>query len=322
MMLLCRMLASLKLTMAALFFLAVGVLYAYLTAQHTTLALVLPLLLLSLNLLAAIVSNRVFRKSGPLLVFHLALLSLILLVALGRLSYLKGRVELAQGEEFDGQLTVTEAGPWHLYRLDKIHFVNDGFDIAYDVGLQRGKTSNRVRVLEPGGVERQQEIGDHIPLVQSGYRFYTTPNKGFAPAFLWYPADGGEPVLGTVHLPPYPAHEYEQSSEWQLPGMPLKLWTMLQFDELLLDPDRPTAFRLPHQHKVVVRYGDIRRELQPGDGLDLPGGRLVYQGLRTWMGYTVFYDWTIHWLLLACLVAVGSLGWHFWNKFAARPWNA
>jgi hypothetical protein len=44
--------------------------------------------------------------------------------------------------------------------------------------------------------------------------------------------------------------------------------------------------------------------------------------LRTWMGYTVFYDWTIHWMLVVCMVAVGALGGYFWRKFAAKPWNA
>jgi cytochrome c biogenesis protein len=39
------------------------------------------------------------------------------------------------------------------------------------------------------------------------------------------------------------------------------------------------------------------------------------------MGYLVFYDWTIPWMLSACVVAVLSMGWHFWRKFAAKPWN-
>ena len=64
----------------------------------------------------------------------------------------------------------------------------------------------------------------------------------------------------------------------------------------------------------------LRYELHPGQSLDLAGGRLTYKELRTWMGYTVFYDWTLPWLFAAGLIAVLSLGWHYWRKFATRPW--
>jgi cytochrome c biogenesis protein len=317
----CRAMASLKLTLAALFFFAGGVLYAYLSGVHTTLVLVPPLLLLSLNLLAAVLTNAAFRRSGPLLLFHLALIAVILLIAAGRLSYLKGHVELSEGEEFDGRLTEVESGPWHWSKLDQVHFTNDGFSIRYAPGLRRESTRNAIRYLDAGGNEMRTEIGDQTPLVLHGYRFYTSPNKGFAPTFIWYPAAGGEPLLGTVHMPSYPIHEYRQAREWQLPGTALKVWTMLQFDEIILDPEKPSAFRLPQNYRLIVRVGELRRELRPGQTLELPQGRLIYQGLRSWMGYTVFYDWTIHWLLATCLVAVGALGWYFWNKFAAHPWD-
>jgi hypothetical protein len=315
-------LASLKLTLAALVFFAGGILYAYLSGEHTTLALVLPLALLSLNLMAAVTTNPVFRRSGPLLLFHLALVAIILLVAAGRLSYLKGHVELAEGEEFSGIMTEVDAGPWHRSNLDKLRFFNDGFKISYEQGVQRGKTRNAVRYHDIDGHEQHMEIGDQVPLVLNGYRFYTSPNKGFAPAFLWHPASGGEPMLGTVHLPSYPINEYNQAREWSLPGTDLKVWTALQFNEILLDPEVPSEFKLPQRYRLIVRIGELRRELQPGEAIELPQGRLVYGGLRTWMGYTVFYDWTIHWLLAACGLAVGALAWHFWRKFAARPWDA
>lgn len=316
-----RTLASLRLTLLALCFFAVGILYVYLGGMHATVALVLPLSLLSLNLLAAVLIYPAFRQSGALLLFHLALLGIILLIAAGRLSYLKGHVELSEGEEFAGQLTEFESGPWHPSGLERLRFTNEGFSIAYDPGLQRRMTRNAIHYIDTDGREQNVEIGDQIPLILSGYRFYTSSNKGFAPTFMWYPATGGEPLLGTVHMPSYPVHEYRQAREWPLPGTALKVWTMLRFDEIILDPAKPSEFRLPDRHKVIVRVGALRRELQPGEAIELPEGRLVYEGLRTWMGYTVFYDWTIHWLLATCLVAVGALGWYFWNKFAAHPWD-
>lgn len=316
-----RAMASLRLTLVGLVLLALGVVYAYVFNQHATLALVLPLLLLSINLLVAVATRPIFRQSGSLLLFHLALISIVLLLAVGRLTYLKGHVELTQGQEFAGVLTGVDAGVWHRSALDQVRFSNEGFAIEYNTGLQRGVTSNQVSYVDAEGRAQRAEIGDQTPLVLHGYRFYTSHNKGFAPTFSWHPVRGGAPILGAVHLPSYPINEYSQSREWTLPGTGLKLWTMLQFDEVILDPARPSEFRLPQYHHVVVRLGDSRIELQPGGVMTVPEGRLVYEGLRSWMGYTVFYDWTIYWLLAACLLAIAAMAWYYSVKFYAKPWN-
>lgn len=318
------MLGSLKLTLVILAALGVGVIVAYQSETKTTWALVLPLSLCAVNLLAAIASNPVFRRQMPLLVFHLALLAIILLVAVGRLTYLKGHLELVEGQEFDGVLTARESGPWHLDRLSQVRFANLGYTIAYAPGVRRGATQNRVIYRDSAGLRREAMIGDNVPLVLSGYRLYTSFNKGFSPTFMWYPAavaSGTPPLFGAVHLPGYPLHEYRQAMEWVLPGTEIKAWTMLQFDEIILDPDKPSDFRLPEKHQLVMRIGAQRWEMVAGESLNLPEGRLEYTGLRAWMGYTVFSDWTITWLLSASLLAVASLGWHFWRKFTARPWN-
>lgn len=315
-------LASLKLTLFILAALGAGILLAYSGRLDGTWALAVPLALFAVNLMAAVATRPVFRRQRALLIFHIGLICIVLLLAAGRLTYLRGTVEVTEGEQFEGALISTDAGPWHRSRLERVRFTNDGFEIAYRPGVRRDKTRNKLRYLDDDGRERAIEIGDQIPLVLHGYRFYTSPNKGFAPTFLWYPAGSTEPMLGSVHLPAYPVHEYAQARDWQLPGAPpVKVWTMLQFDEVILDPQKASEFRLPRDYKVVMRIGELRRELKPGEAIELPQGRLVFDGLRTWMGYTVFYDWTIQPLLLVCLLGVGALGWHFWRKFGARPWN-
>lgn len=317
-----RALASLKLTLVILIALALGVAVAYHSETRTTWALVVPLTLAALNLMAAVVTNGVFRRQSALLAFHLALIAILLLVAAGRLSYLKGQIELTDGEEFNGVPSAAEAGPWHWWRLDRVRFVNQGFDIEYAPGVRRGKTRNALRYIDDDGRAQSAVIGDNDPLVLHGYRIYTSSNKGFAPTFLWQPAKGGAAQFGSVHLPAYPVHEYEQAREWQPPGSAHKVWVMLQFDEVILDPEKPSEFRLPTRHTLVVRVDGQRREIVPGEQVRLPDGVLTYEGLRAWMGYSVFSDWTIHWLLASGFMAVASLAWHFWHKFAARPWNA
>jgi hypothetical protein len=313
--------ASLKLTLIVMIAFAIGILVYYFNWVRSVWTLVVPLAAFAANLGAAVISNPVFRRQPALLTFHLALIAVVLLIGVGRLTSLKGQLELSTGEAFAGQLSQMESGPWHPMGLDRAAFINDGFTIDYSPGVRRDETRNAVSWSDDSGRLQRAVIGDQLPLVRNGYRFYTSSNKGFAPLFTWHPA-GGAPQRGTVHLPAYPMHEYRQALDWQLPGSEITAWVMLQFDETLLDPARSWQFRLPAQHKLIVRIGDDRRELKPGDRYELANGTLRYEGLTTWMGYTVFYDWTLPWLLAACALAVASLAAHFWKKFASHAWDA
>ncbi len=316
-----RTLASLRLTLWLIALLGAGTAFAYLREGARTWPLVAPLLLLALNLLAAVATNGVFRRQIALLVFHLSLIVLLLLVAAGRLTYLNGHAGVTVGTAFDGVLAASERGPWHTGELSKVSFVNKGFTIDYAPGLQRGATRNHVAWADMQGHWHEAEIGDQDPLILENYRFYTTFNKGFAPTFRWLPK-AGEAMYGSVQLPPYPGNQYSQAAEWTPPDSSVPVWVMLDFDETVLDPERHSSFRLPERYKLIVRIGSTRHEMQPGDSIELPDGRLEFDGLRSWMGYRVFYDWTLPWLLAACIVAIASLGVHFWQKFAVKPWDA
>ncbi|UCE32728.1 MAG: hypothetical protein JSW68_07535, partial [Burkholderiales bacterium] len=253
-------------------------------------ALVGPLGLLVLNLGAALVTQPALRRQAALLAFHLGLIAVMVLVVTGRLTYLAGRIEVTSGTAFDGALIDGERGWLHRQQLHRAVFVNDGFEIDYAAGLKRGATRNRVRWTDADGRELSTVIGDHRPLVRAGYRFYTTPNKGFAPVFVWTPAAGARAERGAVHLPSYPVHADEQAHRWRAsPGAP-EIWVMLKIDEVLIDPERAARFRLPQEQSLIVRVADARHTLRPGEQLALPQGTLVYQELRTWMGYRVRYD--------------------------------
>ena len=115
-----RALASLKFTLFGLLALLAGVVASLSGALETTVILALPLMLLALNLVAVLVTNRTFQRQGALLSFHVCLLIVIVLATLGRMTYLKGGGEVTEGTEFTGQLTVVEAGPWHSNRLQNV----------------------------------------------------------------------------------------------------------------------------------------------------------------------------------------------------------
>lgn len=315
--------ASLKLTLVIFVFLGASILLAYFNEVRTSPWLILSLSLLSLNLLAAIATNAYFRRQAPLMIFHLALLSIVILIAIGRLTYFKGRAEVVEGEEFTGQFVEIDAGPWHPLGTEQAHFTNVATRILYAPGPVRLGTENHVAWLDEQGKPQQAVIGDHTPLVRNHYRFYANWNKGFALMFGWRP-NQGEPLLGSVNLPSYPANALTQARQWSLPGSAGPIWAALQFDDQPV-PEAGGEFRLPERYTVVVRQGEQRWELKSDQGVvdvELPGGRLSYLGLRTWMGYQVAWDRTMPWLLAAAICAVLALAWHFWRKFAEQAWNA
>ena len=313
-------LASLKLTLVGLILLGIASMAVYKLEHNAAPWLAAPLLLLGLNLIAAVATNGVFRRNTPLLVFHLALITIVLLAAVGRLTYLKGAAEVTEGEVFAG-LKHSEAGPLHPWRIDRVRFINDGMDIDYTPGPVRVSTVSRVRWLDAQGVERQGVARDNTPLVLLGYHFTVTANKGFAPVLLWQPKVGAE-VAGAVHLPSYPTQAEAQTATWRPSTTTDDIWLMLPINETLIPADKASRFRLPSDQKLVVRQGEGRWELRPGERVQLPQGVLEYLELRTWMGYQVYYDWTVPWLLAASVVAILSMAWHFWSKFASNPWNA
>ena len=286
-------------------------------ARPTFAPLAIALALLAINLAAALVVHPAFRRQLPLLVSHLALLLLVVLVGLGRLYALDGRFELTQGVPWDGTLLDRDAGALHVDRLQRLSFVHHGFEIDYAPGRQRGATRNAVAWRGADGEPQQAVIGDHRPLVLEDHRFYTSPNKGFAPLLRWQSAGGGE-IVGAVHLPSYPSHELSQSRAWPLPDG-REVWVMLDVPDDLIDPKAAARFRLPEAHRLIVRVDEQRAELRPGEGIDLAGGRLVYQELRTWMGYRVAYDPTLPWLVAAAAVAALALALHYALKFRGAP---
>jgi hypothetical protein len=309
---------SLRHTLALL-----GLLIAVVLAHPSAPLLGIVFAALGVNLVAALVVHPLLRRRLPLLIFHVGLLALVLLVGVGRLLHMDGRFELLQGAPFDGQLIEQDAGALYVPRLASSALVNEGFTIDYAAGRRRGATRNTVSWRDDTGVQRRAVIGDHRPLVVDGHRLYTTSNKGFAPVLRWQPS-GGEPVIGAVHLPSYPLHEMRQSQEWTLPDG-RAVWLMLQFDDAPIAPDAPARFRLPSTHTLVLRMGDARVELEPGQAMTIDGGSLVYEGLRTWMGYRVSYQPLLPWLLAASLIAVLALALHYVQALRAprtRPADA
>lgn len=316
-----RRCASMKIAVVVPILIAVGALLANEGLFSHAWGVGVPLLLFAVNVTAALVQHGKLRGDGVLATFHMALLAIVVLAALGRASYFDGWVRLILGNAFDGRPGGYESGPLHAWHLDKVRFVNLGFDHDYAANGNLRGTYNRLLWTDDTGQDREGVIGDDRPLEIQGYRFYTSKNWGFAPVFFWSPHNGqGE--HGAVFLPAYLGNVFRQAMAWDLPGSGLRLWVMLEIEDVLLDPVRRvwTPGLLPEKHHLIVRYKDMRQILAPGEAILFPEGVLRYQFLSSWMGYRIHSDWTVRWMLAACLMAVFSGVWFYGRKFYGKPW--
>ena len=312
-----RMLASTRLTLLGMVLLAVGAGLSYGNPVTTSVwVLVAPLGLLSLNLFAAILVQPRINRRGGLLMFHIGLLSIVVLAALGRLTYYEAHIELLSGESFDpANVIEPRQGPWHMGELDAVEFVQGPYTVEYGSALKRGATRSHVAIPDGSGGWLEEVVGDDTPLVLKGYRFYTSFNKGFAPILSWTPT-GGVPVTGSVHMPAYPLFEYKQDNSWTPPGgNEIKFW--LRLDTGYTEESAWVLDGRQASGVLIVNSGEQRLELHPGDEVALAGGRLRYEALNSWLGYKIFYDPTLKWLFFAAILGVVGLARHYWSKFDA-----
>lgn len=311
--------ASPKLSAAFFLVAAAGAFWASTPGRSATLAMVAPFSLLAINLLAAIATNRRFRTDLPLLVFHLALLAMVVTFVTARLTYFEGQATVTAGSDFEGEMLVEESGAFHANRINALRFTNLGFTENFPARGHYHATYNRVRWPATSGETHTAEIGDDVPLILNGYRVYTSRHRGFSPVFRWQKADGTD-EWGTVQLRDKNGGDFAGANDWVLPDGE-KAWLMMDFavDDNDSGQRSRTNFGVdPQRHQVILRIGDIRHILEPGDSVARPGGTLTYVRLGSWMGYRIVSDPTRPWLIGSVALAVMSLIW-FYTRIVLRP---
>lgn len=311
------MLSSLRLTLVGMAGLAAMVLLSYRFAGLSASWVALPLIVLSINLLAALVTKPQFRRQGGLLAFHLCLLAILLLTAFGLLTRLQGHVEIAEGQAFDSaSVVVTERGLWHPWRLETVRFLQGPIQVSYRPEWVRGSTRSQLAVPDDQGKFHTAQIGDTESLQIAGYRFVTTFNKGYAVLLTWL-GERGDALAGAVHMPSYPLLEWKQQNRWRSPA-----GQDLNIELKLPKPPLEQAWTLTSagvHGRILVSGAGQPIELEPGQVLAAAGGVLRFDGLRLWMGYRIDYNPALPWLFSAAIVGILGLAWHFWRKFWRAP---
>ena len=311
-------LGSLKLALAGMLLLLLLILYDLEVADLSPVWLAACLGLLFLNLLAAVAVRPQFRRQPGLLVFHLCLAAVAGLSALQVLTVLEARVELAENQAFSvADVEILKRGPWHTGRLDQVGFTQGPVRVEYRPDLRRGSTHSTIYIdsQEP----RQPLVfGDNRSFNSDGYRFITTPNKGWSVTLNWI-AEDGQRAAGNIHMPSYPAQEWDQRQQWRtLSGEDVSLYLDLSpvsagRDWTLSSDSFNGALRL-------IRADGSEYVLVKGQAVLLTGGSLELVDVGLWMGYRIEYNRVLPWLFAAAALGVAALGWHFWaNPPHFRP---
>jgi cytochrome c biogenesis protein len=271
-----------------------------------------PLAVLALNLACALWVFPRLRRGG-LGLFHFSLLACLLLVAGGRLTHFDGHVYIADGQEFDpAAVEIDSRGPWHGDGIRRLAFLQGSFTVTYAPGVKRKHTNSQVALP---GEPQWRAVNDDTPLVLGGYRFYVTPNKGFAPLLTWSAA-GAAPVTGAVMLPSYPVNDWQQVHHWTAPGG--AVWNLALRTRPLDEVNAWTLAPATTASVLVAESAGQRHELRPGEEVRTATGVLRYESLAGWMGYRIFYDPTLFPLLGISLLGVAGLAWHLWLRMG-RP---
>ena len=313
-------LGSLRLALVAMLALAITALCTYKNPAISINWVVLPLSLLGTNLLAAILTNQRFRSQAGLMLFHLGLLAIIVLAAMGLMTSFEARLEITEGQAFDpADVEIMHRGLWHSGHLDRVKFIQGPVQVSYVSAQRRTGTRSQIRIADAAGQLQPRTIGDRQILDAEGYRFITTSNKGYSMILTWL-GDDGTVTSGAVHMPSYPLLAWKQDNEWSTPqGQQLSL--SLQ----LADADRAetdSAWTLDSENvnaQLLVKTSGQEQLLAPSGTIRLERGSLRFEEVRMWMGYRIDYNPMLIWQFMAALFAVVGLGFHFWQKFSCSP---
>lgn len=269
------------------------------------------LVILAVNLVAAVIVRPQFRRQPALLAFHTCLAATAALLAVQTVTRFEGRIELAENQAFDvSQVEVQSKGRWHDNELGQVEFVQGPISVEYLPDLRRGKTLSVILGGEGSGA--LQRLGDTRPLLDSGYRFTVTPNKGFALSLSWMD-DAGTTLSGNLHMPSYPAREWEQEQAWQTPSGEI---VRLSVERSAAPSDRSWVLdRSAFDGRVWLLDSTGRRQaLHPGVPVEVSGGRVRLDEVVMWIGYRVESRGLLVWVFAAALLGLIALGWHFWRR--------
>ena len=307
-------LSGLPLTLLGLILFLGGVLPVVTGKMAATTALAPGYSLLVLNLVFAILIREKIRNSLPLLLFHLCLLLMLLSVGVSRLTYFKGWVEIAVDHPITEPSGVISKGPWHPNRFTNTRVALMDFSAEY---RESGGRKSQKSVIQVGD-GKLVRVDDAETADILGYQFTVSNNVGFALEFMWIGNDGNL-IQGIKHFPSQTAYPETQGIDLPLPGVEKPIWIGLDIVSKRQDFFTP-EFRVPDDYSYTVMAANRGESVAPNGAIALPEGRLVLNGLVPWIGYELYYDPSIYFLLFTSLIGVCALAIFLWQRQGKTSW--
>jgi len=305
-------LGSLRLALGGMAVLVLVILYDLQVSDLSPGWLAACLVLLCLNLAAAVLTRPQFRRQPGLLAFHLCLMMVAGLAGLQTMTIFQGRIEQVENQSFALEnVEVVKQGPWHINRLGDVQFVQGPVTVEYRAGLRRGRTQSKIFYTE-GGASRSIVFGDTQSMQKKGYRFVTTANKGYALTLVWV-SDDGSSATGNIHMPSFPIREWDQSQQWRTPaGEEVTLF--LEVPPVVADGIWTLASAGFAGRVLLTRKDGSRIEMRKGRSVEFSGGSLTLNDVVLWIGYRIEFNAILPWLFASAALGVAALGWHFWQN--------
>ncbi|MEW8026673.1 MAG: cytochrome c biogenesis protein ResB [Candidatus Thiodiazotropha sp.] len=310
-----RPVASLRITSLGLLLLGAGGVVASRQSDAGQWLIIVSLLLLAINLSAALLSSPLFRVRPALFGMHVGLLLLALALAYGQLSRFRGHFEITEGQEFDPRQVIVDRQAVLPTALPlEAAFAQGAIKIDYAPGMMRRQTRSRVVLAN----NREWTASEGQPLIIDDYRFYVTHNKGFSALISWWPVQGGSPThLGSLHFPSYPRLAPMQTLSWMAPDgtaltFEIRPTNIPQDDDWTLSGTMAEAL-------LLVTLNGLTTRLQPGEAMRLPGGMFRFEGVKMWIGYRIFYDPSLYWCFASALIVICCLAVHLAGRYLRKP---
>ncbi len=285
------------------------------------------------------------RETGNLL-FHIALVGLLLSVAAGHLLHYRGQVILVQGRGFANaqvDYNTFEAGAWFDPQdLHPFRMTLDRFDAQFRLHDAAAEDFTAHVTIDDNGQVSQETIKVNHPLEIGGAKIYLQGN-GYAPVVSVTDSDGNIAFAGSVPFIPddnvytsqgtikvpdvtsgdqfglvgylLPTAEQPAENVWRSiypepldPVLVLSLW----HGDLGLDEGIPqNVYRLDTSRMTQVTQGDdaVTIVLRPGESIELPEGlgTLAFEGIDRYVALDLRHDPSLAYVLISSVAAMVGL---------------
>jgi len=244
-------------------------------------------------------------KRPGMMLFHASLSVLLFTLLISPHLRVDAYFELAEGQTFTGDFIFFNAGRLHGAGKPRWQLIQESIyaDYTHDT---HGRSIKSYIKDESHGI--RLPIRFLQPVSVDGFRLSPTGNMGYA-AVLTYIAKDGRTQRGVVNFPGYPNARSKQENRYLGPEVQETV-VALSMDNPPYRKVKPWVLTLPDKYNITVKHDWRRFSLTPGQEYPLQKGRLRFDGLVRWLGYSAIRDPLAPLVFMSALLIVLGIAWH------------